>query len=156
MNAHSPTLYRSSGRPGYSQAVAEHPRRVRARKLVNEVQVAFSPTPCTVKTREGVVQVHTGDAIVTGISGDRWRVSRAHFARKYAPVAPTVAGQDGRYRSLPNNILAVQMPEAFDVTLADGLSRLSGQANDWLVDYGDGSLGIVGGAIFASTYEIVD
>jgi len=39
--------------------------------------------------------------------------------------------------------------------LADGVSRLSGHAGDWLVDYGDGSLGIVSPGIFATTYEII-
>jgi hypothetical protein len=40
--------------------------------------------------------------------------------------------------------------------LADGVSRLHGQPGEWLVDYGDGSLGIVSEAIFATTYEIID
>jgi len=57
--------------------------------------------------------------------------------------------------SLPNHILALQLHEPFDVRLADGVSVLSGHAGDWLVDYGDGSLGIVAQDIFATTYEIV-
>ena len=48
------------------------------------------------------------------------------------------------------------MTQLFDVLLADGVSRLNGRAGEWLVDYGDGSLGIVSEAIFASTYRIVD
>jgi hypothetical protein len=51
-------------------------------------------------------------------------------------------------------ISALPMSEAFEVLLADGVSLLTGQAGDWLVDYGDGSLGIVSGAIFATTYAI--
>jgi hypothetical protein len=82
-------------------------------------------------------------------------VSRLHFAQKYRPVPPLQAGDDGRYASLPNRIMAVQVQEPFDVLLADGVSRLSGQPNDWLVDYGDGSLGIVAEPIFTTTYEIV-
>jgi hypothetical protein len=42
------------------------------------------------------------------------------------------------------------------VLLADGQSTLTGRPSDWLVDYGDGSLGIVSQDIFATTYEIVD
>jgi hypothetical protein len=70
-------------------------------------------------------------------------------------VPPTVEGQAGRYINLPNSIMAVPMPRAFEVLLADGISRLRGQPGDWLVDYGDGSLGIVSQAIFPTTYEIV-
>jgi len=55
-----------------------------------------------------------------------------------------------------NRILALRMQEPFEVLLVDGVSRLSGQTGDWLVDYGDGSLGIVSAAIFATTYETLD
>jgi hypothetical protein len=51
--------------------------------------------------------------------------------------------------------MAVPMTEAFEVVLADAVSRLHGSAGDWLVDYGDGSLGIVSPPIFATTYEII-
>jgi hypothetical protein len=61
----------------------------------------------------------------------------------------------GRYMSLPYHILALQMQQPFDVQLADEVSTLSGQPGDWLVDYGDGSLGIVAHDIFATTYEIL-
>jgi hypothetical protein len=71
-------------------------------------------------------------------------------------VPPTVAGQEGRYVSLPNTIMAMPMTEPFEVLLADGISRLMGRAGEWLVDYGDGSLGIVSQAIFAMTYDIID
>ena len=155
MNPQAPPLFRSTGQPGYSSAVSSHPQKVCALKRIREVQVVFTPTACTVKTREGLVHARPGDAIVTGTAGDRWRVSRTRFAEKYRPVPPTLAGQDGVYVSLPNRIMAVQMPDAFEVLLADGVSQLSGQPGDWLVDYGDGSLGIVADAIFATTYEIV-
>jgi hypothetical protein len=147
-------LYRSSGQRGYSSLLSADPRRVRARKLEREIQVEFTSAACEVPTPEGVVHARPGDAIVTGIAGERWRVSREHFAAKYRPVPPTVAGAAGRYRSLPNTILALPMETEFQVLLADGVSRLHGQPGDWLVDYGDGSLGIVSRAIFATTYEI--
>jgi hypothetical protein len=51
--------------------------------------------------------------------------------------------------------MAVSMAETFEVLLADGISRLDGRADDWLVDYGDGSLGVVSPAIFAVTYELI-
>jgi hypothetical protein len=103
-----------------------------------------------------LVHAAPGDAIITGTTGEHWRVSRARFPDRYRPVPPTVAGQAGRYVSLPNNIMAVPMAEPFEVLLADGISRLNGRAGEWLVDYGDGSLGIVSEAIFATTYDIID
>ncbi len=148
-------LYRSSGQRGYSSLVSGDPRRVAARKLEREIDVRFTPVECTIETKEGVVHARPGDAIITGTAGEHWRVSRARFADKYRPVPPTVAGEPGRYVSLPNRILAVPMSESFEVLLADGVSRLQGRPGEWLVDYGDGSLGIVSETIFASTYSIV-
>ena len=152
----TPRLFRSTGQRGYSSAISGDPRCVRARKLEREIDVRFTAVECTVQTSEGVVHAAPGDAIITGTAGEHWRVSRARFADKYRPVPPTVAGEAGRYVSLPNHIIGVPMSEAFEVVLADGVSRLCGVAGEWLVDYGDGSLGIVSQPIFATTYEIID
>jgi hypothetical protein len=148
-------LFRSSGQPGFSSTLSEDRRHIVARKLEREVQVRFTAEDCTVQTPEGVVHARPGDAILTGIAGERWRVSRARFNEKYRPVPPLRAGESGPYLSLRTRILAVQMPEPFEVLLADAQSMLTGRPSDWLVDYGDGSLGIVSPAIFATTYEIV-
>jgi hypothetical protein len=148
-------MFRSSGQHGFSNAVSDNPRHVAARKFERVIQVRFAAAACTVQTHEGIVHAKPGDAIITGVAGEKWRVSQAHFARKYRPVPPVVAGETGSYMSLPNHILALQMEEPFEVMLADGESRLTGRAGDWLVDYGDGSLGIVTQAIFATTYEIL-
>ena len=155
MSSASVPLFRSTARPGYSSFISNNPRRVWARKLVREIQARFTPEPCSVQTREGVVHARPGDAILTGMSGEHWRVSRERFAEKYRPVPPTVAGESGRYASLPYRIMAVPMTEPFEVLLADGVSRLHGSAGDWLIDYGDGSLGIVSPAIFTTTYELI-
>ena len=155
MSSRPVPLFRSSGQPGYSTLISEDPQRVLARKLEREIDVRFTPVACTVQTSEGVVHARPGDAIITGTAGEHWRVSRSRFADKYRPVPPTVAGEAGRYVSLPNRIMAVPMTEVFEVLLADGVSRLKGLPGEWLVDYGDGSLGIVSAAIFASTYTII-
>jgi hypothetical protein len=155
VNARPRPLFRSSAQPGFSNTVSDDPRHITAIKLEREVHVRFAQEPCTVQTQEGIVHARAGDAILTGIAGEHWRVSQARFPHKYRPVPPLVTGQPGAYMSLPNRILALQMLEAFEVVLADGVSRLTGHAGDWLVDYGDGSLGIVTQAIFATTYEIV-
>jgi PGDYG protein len=73
-----------------------------------------------------------------------------------APLkGPCIAGASGRYMSLPYHILALQLQQPFDVLLTDEVSKLSGHPGDWLVDYGDGSLGVVAHDIFATTYEIL-
>ena len=155
MSGRRPTLFRSSGEPGFSSTVSSAPDRVIARKLVRRVQVQFADADCTVRTPEGVVHAHSGDAIVTGVAGEHWRVSQRHFADKYQPVPPTRAGEAGTYASLPNQIFAIRIHEAFEVVLADGESHLHGRPGDWLVDYGDGSLGIISPVIFSTTYEII-
>lgn len=156
MSEASLPVFRSSGQRGYLPQISQDPRRHTARKLEREVQVRFTAEACTVQTPEGLVHARPGDAILTGIAGEHWRVSSSRFTERYRPVPPTTVGQSGAYMSLPNRILALPMSVPFEVLLADGQSRLSGHPGDWLVDYGDGSLGIVSRAIFASTYEILD
>ena len=155
MSSDSAHLFRSSGRPGYSDEIGGNPRRVVARKLEREVQVRFAREACTVQTNEGLVNARVGDAILTGINGEHWRVSQARFPDKYRPSPATRTGEDGAYISLPNRVFAVPMTGGFEVLLADGESKLTGRAGDWLVDYGDGSLGIVSSRVFDSTYEVV-
>jgi hypothetical protein len=148
-------MFKSSGKPGYTTEIGGNPRRIVARKLEREVQVRFATTPSTVQTNEGLVQARIGDAILTGINGEHWRVSQARFKDKYRPADSTSPGADGAYISLPNRVFAVPMTEAFEVLLADGESKLKGRAGDWLVDYGDGSLGVVSTKVFDQTYEVV-
>ena len=156
MRPESPAVFRSSGRRGYADAIESDPRHVQARKRPGKVEVRFADAECTVQTSEGVVQAKPGDAILTGRAGERWRVSRAHFAAKYEPLPPTEGGAAGWYRALPYRVMALCMSGRFEVVLSDGVSRLSGHCGDWLVDYGDGSLGIVGPTTFVDTYEILD
>jgi hypothetical protein len=154
-NQNSRPRFQSSGHPGYTAEIAQDPRCVTARKLVHEIQVRFTPEACTVKTNEGLVRAQPGDAIVTGLAGEHWRVSRHHFPERYQPVPPTPAFEDGTYVSIARRILALQMLRDFEVLLADGISLLKGKPGDWLVDYGDGSLGIVSQSIFDNTYEVI-
>ena len=155
MSDDSVPLFRSSGKPGYTNEIGGNPRRVVARKLEREVQVRFAKEACTVQTNEGLVSAKPGDAILTGINGEHWRVSQARFPDKYQPAPATKAGEDGAYISLPNRVFAVLMTTGFEVLLADGESKLTGRTGDWLVDYGDGSLGVVSNKVFDVTYEIV-
>ncbi len=155
LNDGSKLVFRSSGQPGYSDEIGGNPRRVVARKLEREVQVRFAREDSRIQTNEGLVHARPGDAILTGINGEHWRVSQARFPAKYRPAPSTAAGADGAYISLPNRVFAVPMSTGFEVLLSDGESKLTGHAGDWLVDYGDGSLGIVSKRAFTETYEIM-
>jgi PGDYG protein len=148
-------IFRSRAQTGYLPDIEADRRRVRARKRIGTVEVRFATADGTVRTREGVVHVRTGDAIVIDGGGDRWRVSNQSFERRYRPIPPTHSGQPGRYESLPNEVLAIAMDGPFDVVLRDGISQLHGNRGDWLVDYGDGNLGIVAAEVFEATYEIL-
>lgn len=148
-------MFRSTAQGGYSTAVSRHPDRVSARKRPVEVQVQFVSRATTLQSREGLVHARPSDAILTGTGGGQWVVPHEHFAEKYRAVPPTAEGVDGVYVSLPYSVMGVQMSGEFEVLLADGISRLNGQPGDWLVDYGDGSFGIVSEEIFRTTYEIV-
>lgn len=143
-------------RSGSGPACSSMARAVRARKRAYPVQVRFAKQGCAVETFEGTVPADPGDAIVTGLFGEPWPVKPAAFTGKYQPVPPLEMGAPGAYVSLPVDVSAVRMDEPFEVVLADGHSRLHGHAGDWLVDYGDGSLGIVSSAIFAATYEVLE
>ena len=150
-------VFHSGGNNGPSQAAQEAlGRGMRARKRVGTVQVRFVDRNCAVETLEGVVQANPGDAIVTGSFGEVWPVARDSFAGKYKALPPLQPGAAGYYLSLPIEVAATPMHAPFEVVLADGASRLHGQAGDWLVDYGDGNLGIVNADIFKATYEILE
>lgn len=150
-------VFHSGGDTGMTEpAQAARSRGVRARKRVGTVQVCFVARAYAVETLEGVVQAKPGDAIVSGSFGEVWPVARDSFTGKYEALPPLEMGAPGAYLSLPIEVLATPMHAPFEVVLADGHSRLHGQAGDWLVDYGDGNLGVVNGAIFAATYEVLE
>jgi hypothetical protein len=146
-------VFHSTGTPGYSAAVQGHPGAIPARKRERIVQARFAAQDCLVHTPEGDVYARAGDAIVTGSAGEVWPVPLRSFENAYRPVSPTVMGMAGAYRCLPNPVLAVRMDRTFAVVLADGRSQLAGGAGDWMVDYGDGTLGAIADAIFLTTYE---
>jgi hypothetical protein len=150
-----PLFCASGAGAGYCLDIQSHRDRVIARKRTLALQVEFPTAPCLVQTREGAVSAAVGDAIITGTAGERWPVHPERFNASYRPVPPTVAGSSGTYETLPIEVIAVPMSAPFAVLLADGVSRLRGGRGDWLVDYGDGNLGVVGGTIFATTYEII-
>ena len=93
---------------------------------------------------------------LTGSTGDRWCVSRERFDAKYQPEAPTLHGQQGRYRNRPVAVLAKRMDVTFTVERSAGGDRLLGNAGDWLVQYAPGDHGVVAAARFDRVYRARD
>jgi hypothetical protein len=128
----------------------------RARKRAVVVQVEFAVADGTLPTQEGLVNYSTGDALLTGIDGERWHVARDTFDVNYAPVAPTRPGKPGRYRKRPRVVWAKPMTDAFDVTPDRDRGTLRGQPGDWLVQYAPSDFSVVSARVFAQTYELLD
>lgn len=147
-----PLIIRCEHGDGHAPAVAGDPRHIRAQKRRQRFAVRFAAHDGSVATLDGDVRMQAGDAVVTGLDGEQWPVARARFQASYAPVAPLAVGQDGLYDSLPLPVLALPLEQACEVLLPDGVSRLQGGPGDWLVDYGDGSLGVVASGLFARIY----
>ena len=154
--ASAPLIFHASGKPGYLADLRNAPDIVKVRKRALTVKIRFTDVDCVVPTLEGDVVAKAGDAIVTGFAGEQWPVAREHVAAKYSPIAPSENGAAGSYLSLPIEAIALPMRSAFTVVLRDGHSQLSGNAGDWLLDYGNGSLGIIAASLFATTYEATE
>lgn len=123
-------------------------------KKILSFDVVFSDHEQTIETLEGPVQCLPGDAIVTGISGERWPVKPEKFRQKYQPLPPTAAGESGRYQSLPVRVLAMRLKTELKLPLAGGIGVLHGKPGSWLVQYADQSQSIVADEIFTATYVL--
>lgn len=143
--------FEPSGTSGFSAQLLADPRALQVHKIAARVTARCASQREQINTREGLVQANPGDLIVTAATGEQWPVAREKFERRYRP-----ASAPGEYESVPHASLALAVHEPFAVLLADGVSRLCGQPGDWLLDYGDGSMGVVAADIFPSTYQRLD
>jgi hypothetical protein len=139
-----------------SPDLRDDPHAIRVRKRPLPVRVRFAQTDGICPTLEGAVGYQSGDAIVSGVTGEQWPVSRETFLRSYEAVPPTAEGTNGTYVSRSREALARQLESPTDVTVGWQRDRLSGAVGDWLLQYADGSHGIVKDTIFAETYELVE
>jgi len=126
-----------------------------ARRVVkNEaVAVEFAAAAGELMSLEGPNRFATGDAIVTGASGERWVVSRERFDAKYAPEGGIAQGEPGTYRNKPSVVLAKQMHEPFSIARSAAGDVLTGEAGDWVMQYAPGDYGVVKAARFAKVYR---
>jgi hypothetical protein len=127
----------------------------RAHRYVKQevVTVNFAAADGALMSKVGPNHYRAGDALLTGIDGDTWCVSRERFDAKYLPVAPLAHGEAGDYRNRPVPVLALQLHEPFRCQRVAGGDWLSGAAGDWLLQYAPGDHGICAAARFAQVYR---
>ncbi|MDR5854604.1 PGDYG domain-containing protein [Caballeronia sp. LZ062] len=126
-----------------------------ARRVVKDeaVAVEFAAATGELMSLEGPNRYATGDAIVTGASGERWVVSRERFDAKYAPEGGIAHGEPGTYRNRPSVVLAKQMHEPFSIARSTDGDVLIGESGDWVMQYAPGDYGVVKAARFAKVYR---
>lgn len=132
----------------------EHPDAFRARKRAVSVHAEIAREDGVVHTLEGPVSYCAGDAMLSGVEGERWPVPRAHFLASYEPISPTRAGDDGTYRKRPRVVLALRVQQVVDVVLSGGRGTLHARPGDVLVQHEAGDVAVVAKDIFAKTYIV--
>jgi hypothetical protein len=133
--------------------VKADPQALRVSKRPDSLEVVFATTDGICETQEGPVRYCAGDAILTGIRGETWPVRRDLFLASYEPVPPTVAEDNGNYRKLPSEALALRLDRPVLVPVGWQDDPLQGRPGDWLLRYGDGSHGVVQDEIFRKSYQ---
>lgn len=130
-------------------------RAFRVRKRPIAVNVVFAAVDGVVETLEGPVRHAAGDAILTGVRGEQWPVRQDAFAASYEPLPPNRSGQPGEYVKRWVNTLALRLRSAMTVPVGRHDDPLHGRPGDWLLQYEDGSHGVVCDEIFTVTYETI-
>lgn len=133
--------------------LAADPRALRVSKKPIPVQVEFATADGTCDTLEGPVRFRAGDAILTGVEGERWPVRREAFLSAYEAVAPTRAGSSGAYRKVAAPAYAMRLERHREVPVGWQNDPLHGEPGDWLLQYADGSRGILRDRIFRESYD---
>lgn len=117
------------------------------------VSVSFAREAGELISLEGPNRYRAGDAIITGSTGSRWSVTRERFNAKYEAVPPLADGQDGAYSARPIPILARRFDQPFQAARSAGGDVLTGNAGDWLLQYGPGDFGVAANERFVRVYR---
>jgi hypothetical protein len=133
--------------------IARQPGAFLAVKRPVPVTVEFAEEEGVLDTREGEVRYQAGDALLSGIEGERWPVPRERFLESYDAVAPLSAGEGGAYVKRQKEVWAWRTGAAIEIALSDQRGILQANAGDVIVDYGGGDLAVVAASIFEGSYE---
>ena len=132
--------------------LSRDPRALRVRKSPIAVRVAFAAAAGVCETLEGPVRFEAGDAILTGVRGERWPVRRDLFLASYEPLPRVPRGRNGKYRKVPAVACALRLERPCEVPVGWQHDPLHGRPGDWLLQYPDGSHGVIEDSIFRETY----
>jgi len=133
--------------------LAADPRALRVTKKPIPVQVEFATADGTCDTLEGPVRFCAGDAILTGVRDERWPVSREAFLSSYEAVPPTRPGSSGAYRKAATPAYAMRLTHRRNVPVGWQNDLLHGEPGDWLLQYADGTHGVLRDHIFRESYD---
>lgn len=136
--------------------LARQPGAFRARARPVVVDVRFAEAAGTLQTLEGPVDYAPGDALVTGINGERWPIPRARFEASYHPATGTEPGRNGRYIKHPREVWAWRADRPLDIRLPQGVGTLHANPGDIVVQYAAGDCAVVRADIFVKTYLAID
>jgi PGDYG protein len=128
-------------------------RRATYRTRPVEVNVEFSTHEQIIDTLEGPVVCHIGDAIVTGVKGERHPQPVDKFDSKYEPIQGQQSHSNGRFTKRITSVQAAQLHEPLDIELSNGRGALHGRSGDWCIWYDAADLSIVARDIFPELYE---
>lgn len=126
------------------------------RKKPLQYRVEFACSEGVMQTLEGPVHYVTGDALMTGIAGERWPIPRDRFVATYVPVPPVRMGEDGKYEKHSITVSARQVQTQERIPLAGGKNELLARPGDWVVTDEHGNRWVVANGIFNETYECLE
>ncbi|MDA3877721.1 MAG: hypothetical protein PF483_11615 [Halothiobacillus sp.] len=135
--------------------LSKQPGAFRARSLPVTVVVRFATANGVVETLEGAVAYTAGDALLTGITGENWPVTRARFLESYMPLLGTEVGSNGRYVKNPREVWAWRADREINVVLPGGIGSLNAHPGDIVVQYALSDCAVVQPDIFSATYAPV-
>jgi len=133
--------------------LSQYPGAFQARKLPIPVTVSFAESDGVIATREGPVRAQAGDAVLTGVAGERWPIERSKFLQSYQPVSAVPGSTGVLYIKRPITVWALVVNEPTTILLSDDRGALQADRGDVIVQYGANDFAVVGAEIFLRTYE---
>lgn len=123
------------------------------KKKAIEVDVTFAKQAGKLVTLEGEITYQVGDAILTGITNERWPIARSRFEVTYQPIPQIRMGFDGKYFKRPISVDATQSTEITLISLNNSRGVLTANVGDWIITEDSGEQWVVADEIFLKTYE---